>query len=134
MSIPPEVLVAVQALTELFADQPDVVVTTPFGRPPVPHDLMGMVAEQASTAYRAVVHVNESFAMVEASGRFGFGLYDWSDRPEFGPTGLVKVEFPASPLTEDQPGWRAAVAERLRPVVEQARAAVAADRAEVQAR
>jgi hypothetical protein len=130
--VPPELVIAERALAELFAG-PDVVVRhtahpedriTARGADPL--TLMREIARGAHTVRLAV---NELAVMVCPHDRYGLPISGWSDRPEFnGTSGMVQVRYPSSPVTRDLPGWKASMRRHLQPVIEQALAAVAADR------
>ena len=94
--------------------------------------MFGMIAEMAIAAHRVALFVNESFVMVAAHDRYGLGILDWHPDLERGSLGFLRVDYPSDPLA-DPTGWLAAVADRLVPVVDQACAAVAADRAGTEA-
>lgn len=131
MSIPPDVLAAEKALTDLFAVRPDVVVRHTFRDPTRPHDPISMMMELGADEYRVMVNINEGFVMVAPHGRFGFTLSDWHPDLQKGLGGHLRVDWPSGAITEAQPGWLAQMADRLVPVVDLAQAAVVADRPEV---
>ncbi len=129
MTIYPQILVGAAAARAVIADRfPHyrVDVRGDETRPRlVGHDPIGMVAEMGSDQWRVVCMVLPEGVNVCAYGRFGFAISSWG-----GPRipGHVMVDFPRSPLTEDQARFREDLAAVLLPVVESALAAVDAER------
>jgi hypothetical protein len=128
MAIYPQILVGAAAARVVIADRfPHERVDVRGDTPPrrASHSPLDMIAETGSDQWRVICTALPEGINVLAGGQYGFSISSWG-----GPRipGTVLVDYPRSPLTEDQDGFRAELATVLLPVVESALAAIQSER------
>lgn len=130
MSIYPEILVGASVARAIIADRFPHYRVDVRGDDQPPrsrtYDPIGLIAETGSDQWRVVCMALPEGINVGPHGRYGFSIPSWAADQRI--PGYTMVNYPRTPLTEDQDTFRDELAAVLIPVVESALAAIDAER------